>query len=179
MICAAHLTLCGRSRMAIARPKKIQLPVKPLKQSEMQSLLFAGDGKGQIQIILNGIYPIGSVALLDPSPKIQLEALEISTAQHVTSLQIITKPKSNSFELVSYTLDTQILEDRKEEIHSISEVQTQLNYLLQYTKATLDVVKRHHDAYSGFTKAIARQAANYITNHNGKIYAMDWWGCAC
>ncbi|EPB91541.1 hypothetical protein HMPREF1544_01672 [Mucor circinelloides 1006PhL] len=160
------------SRMAIARPKKIQLPVKPLKQSEMQSLLFAGDGKGQIQIILNGIYPIGSVALLDPSPKIQLEALEISTAQHVTSLQIITKPKSNSFEFVSYTLDTQILEDRKEEIHSISEVQTQLNYLLQYTKATLDVVKRHHDAYSGFTKAIARQAANYITNHNEDTSAM-------
>lgn len=156
--------------MPMAKPKKIRLPVKPLEQNDMQSLLFAGDAKGQIQVILNGIYPIGSVALIDPYSKIQLDALEISVAQKIASLQIITKPRSNSPEFVSYTLDTQILDDRKEEIHSISQVQTQLNYLLQYTKSTLDVVKRHHDAYSGFTKAIARQAANYITNHNGSVY---------
>ncbi|KAK4518358.1 uncharacterized protein ATC70_001711 [Mucor velutinosus] len=160
------------SRMPMSKPKKIRLPVKPLKQSETQSLLFAGDAKGQIQVILNGIYPIGSVALVDPYVKIQLDALEISAAQNIASLQIITKPRSNSPEFVSYTLDTQILDDRKEEIHSISQVQTQLNYLLQYTKSTLDVVKRHHDAYSGFTKAIVRQAANYITNHNEDTSAM-------
>ncbi|CAO3641766.1 unnamed protein product [Mucor fragilis] len=160
------------SRMPMAKPKKIRLPVKPLEQNDMQSLLFAGDAKGQIQVILNGIYPIGSVALIDPYSKIQLDALEISVAQKIASLQIITKPRSNSPEFVSYTLDTQILDDRKEEIHSISQVQTQLNYLLQYTKSTLDVVKRHHDAYSGFTKAIARQAANYITNHNEDTSAM-------
>ncbi|KAL9540508.1 hypothetical protein MBANPS3_009640 [Mucor bainieri] len=160
------------SRMPMSKPKKVRLPVQPLTQSEMQSLLFTGDAKGQIQVILNGIYPIGSVALTDPYSKVQLEALEVTAAHNIASLQILTKPRSNSPEFVSYTLDTQILDDRKEEIHSISHVQTQLNYLLQYTKSTLDVVKRHHDAYSGFTKAIARQAANYITNHNEGTSAM-------
>lgn len=140
----------------------------------MQSLLFAGDAKGHIQVILNGIYPIGSAALTtDPYAKVELDALEISAAHNMASLQVMTKPQSNAPEFVSYTLDTQILDDRKEEIHSISQVQTQLNYLLQYTKSTLDVVKRHHDAYSGFTMAIARQAANYITNHNG-MGIWDW-----
>ncbi|GAN05331.1 hypothetical protein MAM1_0088d04801 [Mucor ambiguus] len=151
-------------------------PEEPLQIThahvKTQENTIASDAKGQIQVILNGIYPIGSVALTDPYSKIQLDALEISAAQNIASLQIITKPRSSSPEFVSYTLDTQILEDRKEEIHSISQVQTQLNYLLQYTKATLDVVKRHHDAYSGFTNAIARQAANYITNHNEDASAM-------
>ncbi|OAC98064.1 hypothetical protein MUCCIDRAFT_115581 [Mucor lusitanicus CBS 277.49] len=161
------------SRMPMFKPKKIRLPVKPQKQSEMQSLLFAGDAKGHIQVILNGIYPIGSAALtMDPYAKVELDALEISAAHNMASLQVMTKPRSNAPEFVSYTLDTQILDDRKEEIHSISQVQTQLNYLLQYTKSTLDVVKRHHDAYSGFTMAIARQAANYITNHNEDTSAM-------
>lgn len=131
--------------------------------------MFAGDGYGHVQIILNGIYPIGSFAL-EAKTKINLDAIEISVAHNASLLQIITKSKSNSPEFVSYTLDTQILDDRKEEIHSVSEIQTQLNYLLQYTKSILDVVKRHHDAYSGFTKSIARQASAYITNHNGKIY---------
>ncbi|KAG2192376.1 hypothetical protein INT46_009271 [Mucor plumbeus] len=159
------------SRLIIGKQKKIQLPTKPLKHNEIQTLLFAGDGYGHVQIILNGIYPIGSFAL-EAKTKINLDAIEISVAHNASLLQIITKSKSNSPEFVSYTLDTQILDDRKEEIHSVSEIQTQLNYLLQYTKSILDVVKRHHDAYSGFTKSIARQASAYITNHNVDTSAM-------
>ena len=153
--------------MIIGKQKKIQLPTKPLKHNEIQTLLFAGDGYGHVQIILNGIYPIGSFAL-EAKTKINLDAIEISVAHNASLLQILTKFKSNSSEFVSYTLDTQILDDRKEEIHSVSEIQTQLNYLLQYTKSTMDVVKRHHDAFSDFTKSIVRQASAYITNHNGK-----------
>ncbi|CEP14083.1 hypothetical protein [Parasitella parasitica] len=157
-----------KSRMPMFKPKKIKLPVQPQKQSEMQSLLFAADSKGNIQFILNGIYPIASVALLEDFSSKHVDAIEIIPADNVAALHIMTKAHSNAPDFMSYTLDTQILDDRKEEIYSISQVQTQLNYLLQYTQSTLDVVKRHHDAFAEFTMAIARQAANYITNHNGE-----------
>ncbi|CEP07146.1 hypothetical protein [Parasitella parasitica] len=155
-------------------PLLIKLPVNPLQQNEVQTLLFTSNSRGQIQIILNGIYPIGSVGL---GTEANLEAIEISAAQNASSLQIITKPESKappspSAEFISYTLNTQILDDRKEEIHSVSEIQTKLNYLLEYTQCTLDVVRRHHVAFTGFTRKIANQASYYITHHNENTSAM-------
>lgn len=119
---------------------------------------------------LNGIYPIGS-ANLDIHSDDMLDTLHLSIVDNASSLQVLAKPKSSTSDYTFYTLDTHILDDQKEEIYSVSEIQTQLNYLLQYIQCTMEVLKKHHDAYAEFTKSIAKQASNYILNHDGKITA--------
>lgn len=69
-------------------------------------------------------------------------------------------------------MDTQFLEEKKEEIFGISEIQTKLNYLLEYTRITLDVLKRHHASYSRLTCNIAKRAADYIIQENEHATAM-------
>jgi hypothetical protein len=117
---------------------------------------------------LNGIYPVGFVEI-DNNEK-DLDIKDISVAYNVSCLKILTKPtQAPKADFVCYTLNTQFLEDRKEEIFSISEIQTQLKYLLQYTHFVMDVLKRHHDSYAKLTSNIAKEASNYIMNHNGNV----------
>lgn len=116
---------------------------------------------------LNGIYPVGSVNI---DNKEDLVIKNISVAHNVSSLKILTKTvQTHNADFKCYTLNTQFLEDRKEEIFSISEIQTRLKYLLQYTHFVMDVLKRHHDSYAKSTSNIAREASNYIMNHNGIV----------
>jgi hypothetical protein len=96
---------------------------------------------------------------------------DISVANNVSCLKILTKAaQTPNADFVYYTLDTQFLEDRKKEIFSISEIQTQLKYLLQYTHFVMDVLKRHHDSYAKLNSNVAREASNYILNHYGNVF---------
>ena len=121
---------------------------------------------------MNGIYPIGSCNLSEEFGDTTI--LDISIPENISSLLLLTKStknRDNNFTL--QVIDTQFLEDQKEQIFSISEIQTKLNYLLEYTRLTMDVLKRHHTSYTRLTKNVAQKAADSIINHNGMLFTLD------
>lgn len=80
----------------------------------------------------------------------------------------MTKSGKQESNFTLHIIDTDILEIKKEQILSISKIQTELNYLLEYTTINLDVLKRHHTSYSNLTSKIATVASTYMEQNNGK-----------
>jgi hypothetical protein len=115
---------------------------------------------------LNGIYPIGSININEENQKNTI--LDISIQHNLSSLQLLTKNslESNDY-FVLQVVDTQLLEDQKEQAFGISEIQTRLSYLLEYARINMDVLKRHHNSYTDLTRAVVRKASNSILSHNG------------
>lgn len=118
------------------------------------------------ELSLNGIYPIGSIKIENSNETTSI--INTTVAENISSLQILAKPESSSEEYIIYFLNTRILELRKEEIFSISEIQTELNYLIQYTTSTINVLKQHHDSYSRSTRNVVTETTNYIEKYECK-----------
>ncbi|KAG2207558.1 hypothetical protein INT47_004308 [Mucor saturninus] len=152
------------------KKRKIQLPLKPTQSVEKQTLLFIGNAKGQIQIILNGIFPIGSVNIHED--KLDPIVLNISVPDDISSVQVLTKSGKKDNNFVLHVVDINILEKMKEQILSISKIQTELNYLLDYTTLNLSVLERHHESYCKRTMKIATKAADYMEQENDQANAM-------
>ncbi|GAA5804095.1 hypothetical protein HPULCUR_009581 [Helicostylum pulchrum] len=159
------------SRLPISKRKKVQLPRKPLYSTETQTLLFIGNVKGLIHITLNGVYPIGLLDMFEE--KLNPILLNISVPHAVSSVQVLAKSTDeNGDKFILNVIDTSILQDKKEQIFSISEIQTKLDYLLEYTSSTLNVLVRHHTAYSLLTSKIATVASEYILKNDDQTTAM-------
>lgn len=92
--------------------------------------------------------------------------LDISVPHDVSSVQVLTKENKDKF--ILNVIDTSILQEKKNQIFSISEIQTKLDYLLEYTNTTLNVLVRHHTAYSLLTSKISTVASEYISKNDGK-----------
>lgn len=120
---------------------------------------------------LNGVFSIGFISVKHNDKNISI--IDTSLADNTESIQILAKPEGPEHKYVLYFLDTRILELRKKEILSILETQTRLDYLLQYTSATIDVLKRHHDSYSRSTKNVVNEANSYITDHQGMKITLN------
>lgn len=83
-------------------------------------------------------------------------------------MQILTKSGKKDSQFVLHVVDINILETMKEQILSISKIQTELDYLLDYTTLNLDVLGRHHTSYSEMTMKVATKAADFMEQENGK-----------
>ncbi|CAO3647009.1 unnamed protein product [Mucor hiemalis] len=151
--------------------KKVQLPTKPLVSNELQTLLFIGNSNGDVHIILNGIYPIGSININMENEDSNI--MNITVQQNISSLLLLTRSKiENDDELMLQEIDTRFLEDRKEQVFSISKIQRKLNYLLEYARINMDVLKRHHASYTKLTRSVSQKASNSILSHNAQATAM-------
>lgn len=152
--------------------KKVQLPTKPLISNELQTLLFIGTSNGDIHIMLNGIYPIGSMNINENDEDSSI--MDIKVQKNISSLQLLTRStKEKEFNGIKLQeVDTHFLEDQKEQVFSISKIQTKLNYLLEYISVNLDVMRRHHESYTRLTRSVSQKASYSILSHNEQATAM-------
>lgn len=100
--------------------------------------------------------------------------MDIKVQKNISSLQLLTRStKDREFNVLKLQeIDTHFLEDQKEQVFSISKIQTKLNYLLEYTSVNLEVMKRHHASYTRLTQSVSQKASYSILSHNGNHFSQ-------
>lgn len=88
--------------------------------------------------------------------------------ENMSSLQVLTKSGKQEDDFTLHIIDTTIFVSKKEQILTISELQTELNYLLEYTTMNLDFLKRYHTSYSKLTSKVATVASDFMEQNNGR-----------
>lgn len=93
--------------------------------------------------------------------------LNINAEMNMDSLQVLTQSKETR-EYGLFVVNTHILQEKKQEIFTLSKIQTQLNYLFSYTNYNMDVLKKHYDVYSRQNKRVIDNAMDVTIKNSGK-----------
>ncbi|KAG1469363.1 hypothetical protein G6F56_003299 [Rhizopus delemar] len=93
--------------------------------------------------------------------------LNINAEMNMDSLQVLTQSKETR-EYGLFVVNTHILQEKKQEIFTLSKIQTQLNYLFSYTNYNMDVLKKHYDVYSRQNKRVIDNAMDVTIKNSGQ-----------
>ncbi|CAO3642771.1 unnamed protein product [Cunninghamella blakesleeana] len=150
------------------RPKK--LPKKPRNTKANKSLLLIGDQYGCLHFVIDGSYHIGSVNCIDDSSKIGA-IVDISITCNLDIIYIIIKynndvERLNDFDFL--ILNCNILQLKKRQIHNISSIQYEINYILQYIKLCANVLFSHYTTIEKISKSNIDSMSRIIKEHNDK-----------
>ncbi|CEI97461.1 hypothetical protein RMCBS344292_11593 [Rhizopus microsporus] len=168
-----ELSLPTLSRLPLIEPtikvnirhKKKTLPERPFDNAEIQTILFVGTENGDMIVILNGVYQIGS---FNTSQEKDISILDIAATNTISPIKVFGCTKSTN-EHCLLTIDTSFLESKKEEISKVAEIKTRLDYLFQYATHVIETLKDHHSSYTKLTKNVVVSASDAIISNNGEL----------
>ncbi|CAO3700834.1 unnamed protein product [Rhizopus microsporus] len=147
------------------RHKKKTLPERPFDNAETQTILFVGTDNGDMIVILNGVYQIGT---FNTSQEKDISILDIAATNTISFIKVFGCTKSTN-EHCLLTIDTSFLESKKEEISKVAEIKTRLDYLFQYATHVIETLKDHHSSYTKLTKNVVVSASDAIISNNGEL----------
>ncbi|SAL99093.1 hypothetical protein [Absidia glauca] len=149
--------------LAFQKIQKKPLPEQTRRFDKSQTLLLIGDQNGSLHLSLNAGYHIGTIPCGLLSSKGSISSIELS--QDFTMAQVLVKHANfGSYDLV--TLDTNVLQKKKQHLCNVAAIEHQIDYLLRYIQHCTKVMESHHAAYTKLAKNNANKISSILNYEN-------------